>query len=225
MRCRAFASNDEHAVVTGAPLRDEIIAIDRSPSARLAARAELAPPIDDDRSVVVVMTGSLGAQRVNRAVSDLAQRWADRRDVTIVHVTGRRDFESVSRARPRTDGLDYRIVEFGDMTRLWAVCDVAVCRAGAATVAELTALSIASVLVPLPNAPGDHQAKNAAVVADAGGAVVIADAQCDARSLADALDQILAPSTREQMERCARSLGRPESSDAIAQVVMEVGRW
>jgi len=225
VRCCAFASSERHAVVTGAPLRDEIIAVNRSTSARRAARAAMDPSIDEGRRVVVVMTGSLGATRVNRAVSDLAHRWADRSDVTIIHVTGRRDFESVHRSAPETNGLDYRIVEFGDMVALWAVCDVAVCRAGAATVAELTALSIAAVLVPLPNAPGDHQTKNAIVVAEAGGAIVVSDERCDAASLAGALDQILVPTTLDAMQRRAGSLGRRESSDAIAQVVMEVGRW
>ena len=225
VRCCAFASSEPNAVVTGAPLRDEIVSVDRAASARRAARALLVPPIEDERTVVVVMTGSLGATRVNRAVSELAHEWSHRRDVTIVHVTGRRDFGTVRRSMPTTEGLDYRVVEFGDMVQLWSVCDVAVCRAGATTVAELTALSIASILVPLPNAPGDHQTKNARVVADAGGAVVISDQRCSASSLAQALDEIMVPATRDVMERCAGSLGRTESSEAIAQVVVEVGRW
>ena len=225
VRCCAFASREANAVVTGAPVRDEIIAVDRSALARRAARAAMTPPIDDDRRVVVVMTGSLGAQRVNRAVTELAATWSSRHDLAIIHVTGRRDYASTIQARPLTDGLDYRIIEFADMVRLWAICDVAVCRAGAATVAELTALSIPSVLVPLPNAPGDHQTKNANMVADAGGAVVLDDEHCDANVLAQALEQIIEPTTLARMEHGAGSIGRRESSDAIAQVVLEVGRW
>jgi len=68
-------------------------------------------------------------------------------------VAGRRDVAQVRADAPVTDGLDYRILEFGDMVELWAVCDVAICRAGASTVAELTTLQIPSVLVPLPHAP------------------------------------------------------------------------
>ena len=90
-RCCAFPTNDPKAVVTGTPLRERIVAVDRSPDGVRAARASIEPPIDDGRLVVVVMTGSLGSTTVNAAVSELARRWSSRRDRTIIHVAGRRD--------------------------------------------------------------------------------------------------------------------------------------
>lgn len=222
-RCTAFASDQPNAVTTGAPLRDAILAVDRSRPARAAARQALAPPIDDGRAVVVVMTGSLGAASVNRAVSELAQLWAGRSDRTLLHVTGRRDFDSVQASRPTTPELDYRIVAFADMAELWSVCDAAVCRAGAATVAELGALGIASVLVPLPGAPGDHQTRNAEAVVRAGGARLIADRDCTAASLAAALDAIMDDQRLAEMSDAARSLGRRDAAGVIARVVCEAG--
>jgi UDP-N-acetylglucosamine--N-acetylmuramyl-(pentapeptide) pyrophosphoryl-undecaprenol N-acetylglucosamine transferase len=209
-------------VTTGTPLRETIVTIDRSDIARRATREHATPPIETGRSVVVVMTGSLGAHRVNSAVSVLASLWAIRHDRTLVHVTGRRDFAEVTAARPDTDGLDYRIIEFGDMTQWWALCDVALCRSGAITVGELTALAIPALLVPLPGAPGDHQTKNALAVVNAGGARMLSDAQCTGAALATTLDEILEPATWTAMETAAGSLGRRDGATAIAREVLDV---
>jgi UDP-N-acetylglucosamine--N-acetylmuramyl-(pentapeptide) pyrophosphoryl-undecaprenol N-acetylglucosamine transferase len=224
-RCCAFPSTDPKAVVTGTPLRESIVSVDRSPQARRRARAASVPPIDDERMVVVVMSGSLGSATVNRAVSELATRWSTRRDRTIIHVTGRRDVETVRAAAPRTDGLDYRILEFGDMAQLWALGDVAICRAGASTVAELTTLQVPSVLVPLPRAPGDHQMKNALVVVEGGGARLVLDAECTGARLDDVLSSIMTPESLATMGRAAGQFGRRDAASAIARVVADVGGW
>ena len=224
-RCCAFPTNDPKAVVTGTPLRERIVAVDRSPGAVRAAREAFDPPIDDARLVVVVMTGSLGSTTVNRAVSDLAQRWSSRRDRVIIHVAGRRDVALVRAHTPVLDGLDYRVLEFGDMAQLWALCDVAICRAGASTVAELTTLKIPSVLVPLPHAPGDHQMKNALAVVEAGGARLVLDAECDGAKLDDVLASIASPETLASMSEAAGALGRHDAAASIAKVVADAGGW
>ena len=221
-RCRAFASGEPDTVVTGAPIRDAVAAVDRSLAARATARLAAEPPIGPERQVVVVMTGSLGSTRVNTAVSDLAQRWADRSDRTIIHVTGRRDYDQVRAARPSTTRLDYRVLEFGDMAALWTLCDVAVCRAGSATMAELAALAIPAVLVPLPGM-GDHQAHNASDVVRAGGARLIEDARCDGQTLGRVLDEIMTPETLNAMAQVTGTFGRLDAAGAIATIVCEVG--
>ena len=220
--CTAFPSNDPHSVVTGAPLRDVIVELDRSRGARVAMRAGQRPPIEASRHVVVVMTGSLGARSVNRAVTELARLWSDRRDVTLVHVTGRRDFDRVVSSRPTTTGLDYRVEAFGDMAMLWTVCDVALCRAGATTVAELCALGIPAILVPLPGAPGDHQTLNARTVVAAGGARLVRDDECHAPTLAAQLDEMFQSDTLASMSAAAASLGRRDAAAAIAREVCDV---
>jgi UDP-N-acetylglucosamine--N-acetylmuramyl-(pentapeptide) pyrophosphoryl-undecaprenol N-acetylglucosamine transferase len=224
-RCCAFPTDDPKAVVTGTPLRERIVAIDREAGAAAAARANSVPAIDAARTVVVVMTGSLGSAKVNGAVSELARRWSNRHDRTIIHVTGRRDIADVRRDAPVTDGLDYRILEFGDMVQLWAICDLAICRAGASTVAELTTLKIPSVLVPLPHAPGDHQMKNALVVVEAGGARLVLDAECSGAKLDEVVESIAAPATLASMGEAAGTLGRRDAAQRIASVVADVGGW
>jgi UDP-N-acetylglucosamine--N-acetylmuramyl-(pentapeptide) pyrophosphoryl-undecaprenol N-acetylglucosamine transferase len=222
-RCTAFVADGPNDHVTGAPVRDAVLSVDRSNEARRSARRSHVPAIEEARRVIVVMTGSLGAASVNRAVSELARRWSHRLDVAILHVTGRRDHDATLAARPPTEGLDYRILAFGDMAELWALCDVAVCRAGATTIAELTALAIPAILVPLPGAPGDHQTRNALVLARAGAARLVNDADCTGETLATILDEVLAPEVTSSMSDAAASLGHRDAAAAIASVVADVG--
>lgn len=213
-------------VVTGTPLRAEIVTITRSPAERAAARSRLG--LDSIRPVVAIMSGSLGAWSINRAASDLAVRWGARGPATLYHVTGRRDAAQVRerRAASGVDDTSWRLVEFElAMQDVWRACDVAVCRAGATTVAELCAAGVPAVLVALPGAPGDHQARNAAVLARAGAAMVLDDAAVSGELLDDVLTGLLHdPARLEEMSRAVRSLGRPDAAQRIAAVVMDHAR-
>lgn len=214
------------AVVTGNPVRPEIVSADTSPSGRAAARAALGLP--PDRVVVAVAGGSLGAGRINEATVELARRWSDRTGLCIYHVVGRRDFADISARRPpgAPGGLDYRQVDFEDrMPLLLAAADLAVQRSGASTVAELAVVGLPAVLIPLPGAPGDHQTVNARRLADAGAAVLVPDRELDADRLALELDALVAdPDRRAGMSRAARRLGRPDAADRVAALVEDSAR-
>jgi len=209
------------AVVTGAPVRAEVGAAARPDAARrTAARRALGLP--EDGVVVAVFGGSLGARRLNEACLELAARWSGRSDVAIYHVVGRRD-ASWAAERARRLGLGggsarYRQVAYEErMARVYEAADVAVCRAGAMTVAELAVVGLPAVLVPLPGAPGDHQGRNAAVLEGAGAAVVLPDADCDGAGLAAALAPLVAdPQQRVRMAQAAAAVGRPHAAEAVA---------
>ena len=220
-RCVAYGNATATTVVTGAPVRADIAAIDRSTTARTAARDAVGAT---GRRVIVVMTGSLGAASVNRAVVALAQLWASRDDLTLVHVTGRRDEAWVRASMPDLQGLDYRVESFADMSQWWRCADLAVCRAGATTVAELTTVGVPAVLVPLPHAPGDHQGANARALVAAGAAVLVPDDQVSGAALADALTPLLDDQVLARMSAASRALARPDAADQIARVVLEVAR-
>lgn len=222
VRCVASGDDRPGVIVTGVPVRHEIEEIDRSPAAVIAARANATPPISPSSRVIVVMTGSLGATRVNQAVAGLAREWENRRDITLVHITGRRDFEAIVRQRNSDGALDYRVEAFGDMTYWWSVADVAVCRAGAITVAELDAVGIPAVLVPLPGAPGDHQSANARVAAERGAALVVPDATCSPASLAEALTRLLEATPSREEYHGARV--RQSAARRIAEAALGVAR-
>jgi UDP-N-acetylglucosamine--N-acetylmuramyl-(pentapeptide) pyrophosphoryl-undecaprenol N-acetylglucosamine transferase len=224
VRCVALGAPSTGVEVTGAPVRSDVLEIDRSLEARVRAKAAVTPPIDAARRVVVVMTGSLGATRVNRAVLELARQWRDRTDLALVQVTGRRDYEMVNAGRPDLTGLDYRVIDFAHMPTWWALADVAICRAGATTVAELTTLALPAILVPLPGAPGDHQTHNARALADAGAAQLLSDADCDAEALAQRVEHVLGTEVWAQMSRACTLLARPDAAARIARVVLSAGR-
>jgi undecaprenyldiphospho-muramoylpentapeptide beta-N-acetylglucosaminyltransferase len=213
------------ARVTGNPVRPEVLAIDRQGD-RDQARAALGLP--DGRQVVGAFGGSLGSRRINLAVLGALERWADRDDLAVRHVVGRRDWETVSAAVPDLPdgGLLYSPVEYEErMDLLLAAADVAVCRAGGSVVAELAVVGLPSVLVPLPGAPGDHQTANARHLADAGAAVIVADAELDGTRLVAEVDALLGdPAALVRMERAAAAAGRRQAAAAVAALVEEHAR-
>ena len=215
------------AVLTGNPVRSEVLAVARHPAARARARQELGLPAD--AVVVAAFGGSLGARRINGAVAALARMWRPRTGVAIRHVIGARDWES---RPPAPDGpgdgpgLVYQQVRYEDrMDLVYAAADLAVCRAGASTVAELAAVGLGAILIPLPGAPGDHQTANAVALVSAGAARLIADAELTGPVLAQVLDPLLADEARlTAMSEAARRLGRPGAAGAVAQLAEENAR-
>lgn len=209
------------AVDTGNPVRAEIAGLERSAPARVEARRELG--IASDATVVAVVGGSLGARRINEAALALAQSWKSRSGVSIYHVVGDRDWAEIS-TRPvesEVGGVQYKRVRFEDrMDLLLCAADIFVSRAGATTVAELTAAGVPSILVPLGGSPGDHQSHNARVLSDAGAAITLADSELDARTLAERLGGLLSDRSRlDEMAAAARALGRPDAAFAVARLV------
>ena len=199
------------AVVTGNPVRAAVIAVERSPSA--------------DRPLVAVFGGSLGARRLNEAAAELYDLWRGRADVTLHHVSGAVGHAAAEAAlaanRRAGDALGYRLLRYEDrMPELYAATSIAVCRAGATTVAELAAAGVPSLLVPLPGAPGDHQTRNAEALVAAGAAVLVPDAECTGARLAAELEPLLAdPARLEAMAAAARTLARPGAADDLAGLV------
>jgi undecaprenyldiphospho-muramoylpentapeptide beta-N-acetylglucosaminyltransferase len=214
------------AVVTGNPVRPQILAVDRSPAGRGAARQALGLPAE--AFVVAVVGGSLGARRLNEATVGLAAQWAGRSGVAIRHVIGERDFDTMARLAPppAAGGLIYQPVRFEDrMDLLLAAADLTVQRAGASTVAELTVVGVPAILIPLPGAPGDHQGANARRLAAAGAAVVVPDHELDTDRLGREIDQLIGdPDRRRAMGEAARALARPDAAAAVAQLAEENAR-
>jgi UDP-N-acetylglucosamine:LPS N-acetylglucosamine transferase len=225
-----------NGVVTGNPIRPAIVATvaDADPAEarrRLLERAaadEPGGPLGnvDDRVLVAVWAGSLGARRINDAVVELAQQWSDRSDLLIYHIVGRRDWDSHGGTRPDNgDGLVYLRVPYeANMPELLAAADLAVCRAGASTVTELAVAGLPSLLVPLPSAPRDHQRANTAELAAAGGALVVDDGQVTADRLAELLEPLLGDADRRAvMAEATRSVARPDAATDVARLLLEVG--
>jgi UDP-N-acetylglucosamine--N-acetylmuramyl-(pentapeptide) pyrophosphoryl-undecaprenol N-acetylglucosamine transferase len=110
-----------------------------------------------------------------------------------------------------------------DMARRYAEADLVICRAGAMTVAELSAGGVASVLVPYPHAVDDHQTANARFLADQGAAVLLPQAELTPERLAALLRSLERPRLLE-MARRARSLGKPDAARVVAERCMELAK-
>lgn len=206
------------SILTGNPVRPEVLAVDRDRDRR-SARAELG--VDPDRVLVAVVTGSLGARRVNDAVLDAVVRWSTRSDVSIRHVIGSRDWESVQARLPEPAGLDYVAVRYEDhMETVLAAADLLIGRAGGTTVAELAEVGLAGVLVPLPQAPRDHQTANASALVRAGAARLIPDQELSGERLVAEVEPLLDdPDRLRRMGVAAHTLAQPAAADAVAELV------
>lgn len=222
-----FADTDlPGGIVTGNPVRVEVRPVDEA--ARAAARRELGIP--QDRLVVLAFAGSLGARRINDAVAALARTWAHRDDLAIRHVVGHRDWDVVTSSATdpcdQKQGLCYQAVRYEERMHLaLAAADVAICRSGGTTVAELAVVGLPSVLVPLPQAPRDHQTANASELVEAGAARLVPDAELDAHRLERELGAILdRPGQLEEMRRAAARLGRPDAAARVADLLEEHAR-
>lgn len=210
--------------LTGNPIRPAVVAAVRN-AKKAEARASLG--LSDDRLVVAAWSGSLGARRVNDAVRSLATLWADRDDVAIYHIVGRRDWVDFREHPPELDGarLIYNVVDYEDrMPEVLAAADVAVCRAGASTTGELAVAGLPSILVPLPGAPRDHQTANSNELVEAGGAVRLDDATLDGPALATVLGTILSNTVGlGAMAAAASSVGRPDAAVDVARMLLDIG--
>lgn len=208
------------AVVTGNPVRAEVLAVDRGRD-RSSARRKIG--VEGERSVMAAFGGSLGALRINEAVLAALPAWHDRDDLHVRHVTGRRDHADLARRAPLEDTapLSYDLIEYeDDMPTVYAAADLVLCRAGATSVAELAAVGCPSILVPLPSAPGDHQTANASALAAAGGATIVADADLDAARVLSEVDRLLSdPKSLVAMGQAASAFARRDAAAAVVDLV------
>ena len=212
-------------VLTGTPVRAEVLAVDREAQ---RAKARVALGLPEDRAVVLAFGGSLGAARINDAVLGFVAAHADRDDLAVRHVVGARNAAEVAeRAAAQPQGrLVHQVVAFEDrMDLAYAAADLAVARAGAVTVAELAVAGLPSVLVPLPGAPHDHQTANARSLERAGAAVLVPDAELTPERLAEVVDELLGdPARLAAMGRAAAERARPDAAERVAALVEEVAR-
>jgi UDP-N-acetylglucosamine--N-acetylmuramyl-(pentapeptide) pyrophosphoryl-undecaprenol N-acetylglucosamine transferase len=203
-----------HAVRTGLPLRSEITGLDRA-FLRPSARAWFG--LDPDRTTLLVFGGSLGAQRLNDVVPQIADDLAGRA-IQVLHLCGTGKAFEVD--RDPADRPAYVVQEYVDRMELaYAAADVVVGRAGANTVSEITALGLPAVFVPLPIGNGE-QRLNASPVADAGGGLIVDDAASDPAWLRANLLPLLAdPGRCEQMGHAAAAFGRLDADRELADMV------
>ncbi|MEI7656069.1 MAG: undecaprenyldiphospho-muramoylpentapeptide beta-N-acetylglucosaminyltransferase [Actinomycetes bacterium] len=204
-----------HALLTGMPLRTSISSLDRA-ALREQARAHFGL---DDRPVILAFGGSLGAARITGAILG-AQGAFGQAGLQVVLVAGIR---GIDQARAQADSSVVTVVEYIDrMDLAYSVADLVVARSGAMTCAEVAAVGIPSVLVPLPVGNGE-QKWNAESLTAAGAAVVINDDDFNATVVRQRVVSLMSDLSRlESMGRAAKSLGRNDADRVFAQFIVDV---
>ncbi len=205
----AFGSK---AVLVGNPVRENITQI-LVPEARLQKH--------DGALRLLIVGGSLGAQALNEVLPKaLAQIPVNKRP-EVVHQAGEKHIATLlahyEAAKVKADARAF----IDDMAEMYTWADIVICRAGALTIAELSAAGVASVLVPFPYAVDDHQTSNAHYLSDAGAAVLIPQTEFTVEKVAKLLQDL----TREKcldMAIKARVLGKPEATATVANICMEL---
>jgi UDP-N-acetylglucosamine--N-acetylmuramyl-(pentapeptide) pyrophosphoryl-undecaprenol N-acetylglucosamine transferase len=211
----ASTSRLSGAELTGNPLPERIAAFDRS---ALRGEAMAGYGLDPDRIVLGVFGGSQGAAAINQLTADLAEPVLDA-GYSILHLTGTSHYDDMATAASAHTGW-VTIPYEGEMDRFYAASDLAISRAGAMTISELTATGTPALVIPLPAGRG-YQAENAAEMEQAGGCVVVA--QQETPRILGHIERILSDDERRgAMAAAAAGVSRRDATSLVADAVLEV---
>ena len=217
--------NPAQVEVVGMPVRKEFLFGNKA-----EARKELG--IDDEKPVVVSAFGSQGAKVMNETMADMMPlEQQDGFPFHHIHATGSFGKEWMPK-RVQDNGVDYEncpaldIREYiYNMPTVMAAADVIIGRAGSATCNEIAAAGVPCILIPSPNVTNNHQEKNARVLEEAGGAVVILERECSPEGMYRQIMDLLADeSRREKMTAALHCLVKADSADRICDLVEELAK-
>jgi UDP-N-acetylglucosamine--N-acetylmuramyl-(pentapeptide) pyrophosphoryl-undecaprenol N-acetylglucosamine transferase len=210
---RRYFQRKDNLRLTGNPIRPGLIKSDRLAAARAFG---LSPA----KTTLLVFGGSRGARRINQALVDALPLLERIRRLQLLVQTGEDDYETVREAvsRSRLRASVHRYLD--DIGQAYGVTDLALCRAGATTIAELTACGLPAIFVPYPHAADDHQRWNAEKLKSVGAAELIADDQLTGRRLARVVRRlVMNPNHLRRMAMRSRIQARPHAAERVASAI------
>ena len=180
-----------------------------------------------DRPLIFVVGGSQGAQRINDVILNSLERLLE--IFEIIHQCGENNYQEVRdeadvilKEETREYYHLYPFLREGDLKYAYKVCDLAISRAGAGTIAEISAVGRPSIMVPLPESAQNHQFKNAQAYATEGAAIVIEEVSLTTHFLVNRLKYLFSnPGELEKMEEGAKRFARPEAAETVARHILE----
>ena len=205
--------------LTGNPIRSKILRGEREAAQRLFS-------LDKEMFTVFVFGGSSGAASINRTLVSALNYLGDLKTrIQFLHQTGDRDYESIREAY-RKAGFNGTVAPFiYQMAEAYAAADMVVSRAGATTLAEITALGKPALLIPYPYAAGRHQEFNAIKLREMGAAFVVFENEMSGEVLAKHIRELFENAqARNEMQRASRGLGRPEACGRIVDIALSLTR-
>jgi UDP-N-acetylglucosamine--N-acetylmuramyl-(pentapeptide) pyrophosphoryl-undecaprenol N-acetylglucosamine transferase len=213
--------------MTGNPIRPEVATLDR-----LAHRTEAYDHfgLEARRRTLLVFGGSQGARRINEAALGAYERWRGDERLQVLHLVGPKELPAAEARledlRLPEDRVLWRLVGSTDrMDLAYSVADLALCRAGAATLFEIASAALPAIVVPYPYATADHQRANAQPLVDSKAVVLLLDADCTAGSVGELVDDLLWDESRlGAMSASIHEFARPQAAESLADVVRSVAR-
>ncbi len=202
---KRFLRNGADVVVVGNPIREEIYKKPRRKS---------------DKFTLLIFGGSLGAHTINMKMAEAVDYLKEFKEkIKIIHQTGEADYSLVKDAYNKA-GFDAEVMPFiYDMASAYANADLVVCRAGATTVAELTACGKAAIMVPFPFATHNHQEMNARALSEAGAGEMMLNKDLSGKVLANRIIYYLNNRSKiEEMEKKSMSLGKRDAASKMADL-------
>ena len=220
--CRRHYKHPDKVAVTGTPVRGDFFDLTKE-----QAKQKLG--VDDGRPLIVSFWGSLGASGMNRQMADFLALEAAKEPFHHIHAAGKGGYPVVLELL-REKGVDLaqhaslQVREYiYDMAQVMRAADLVICRAGASTISELTALGVPALIVPSPYVTNNHQEKNARVLEEAGGAAVLLEKDSSGQALFQAACGILHDGARRAgMEKAMASLGIRDATERIYQVILNI---
>ena len=216
--------------LVGNPIRPELAGLYRLGRSANRSEAHAHFGLQAGRRTLLVFGGSQGARRVNDAVLGAYERWRDDGRLQVLHLVGPK---ALPAAKARLEDLrlpDDRVLWqlVGSTERMdlaYSAADLAVCRAGAATLFEIASASLPAVVVPYPYATADHQRANAQPLVESESVVLLLDADCTPESVGELVDDLLFDESRlERMSASIHEFARPRAAEALADLVRGVAR-
>ncbi|RYL95483.1 undecaprenyldiphospho-muramoylpentapeptide beta-N-acetylglucosaminyltransferase [Sporolactobacillus sp. THM7-4] len=207
----------EKVVLTGNPRASEVITGN-------ASRGRASLGLSERRKTVLIVGGSRGARPINEAVLEILGELKTR-NYQVVYVTGEVHYDKVIRqAKSAGNPENVKIVPFiHQMPDVLAATDLTICRAGATSIAELTALGVPSVLIPSPYVTNNHQEKNARAIAANGAAKVLPENEMDGQKLLAIIDELINnPAALRNMHEAALKHGKPNAADEFGQLIVKL---
>lgn len=213
---QAFQDKKAKVIYTGNPVRQAILQVP-SPDERWQHQ-------DERRLRVLVLGGSLGATILNETVPKALALFAVDERPEIWHQTGNRHLAK-TQAIYEQHGVEAKITDFiADMSAAYAWADVMICRSGALTVAEIAAVGVSSILIPFPQAIGDHQTHNARFLSEGSAAILLPQGQLNEKILYQKLKELKDnPTMRLAMAKASREFANPHATVKVAEQCVKVG--
>ena len=220
--CREHYRHPEKVVVTGTPVREDFFRISREEAKRQLG-------VDDGRPLIVSFWGSLGASGMNRQMADFLALEAAKEPFHHIHGAGKQGCPVLLNLL-KEKGVDLsvhpalQVREYiYDMARVMRAADLVLCRAGASTISELTALGVPALIVPSPYVTNNHQEKNARVLEQAGAAAVVLEKDSSGQLLFQTACGILHDDVlRTAMAKAMADLGIRDAAERIYQTILEI---